>query len=88
MTAIQFGDIKTLTSIQITNTKKENKNRNIASQEIAEIDHSSKVSCFHAESSTLCCMALTDSYTRPACHKVSFKKLYFLPPSYFLVNTD
>lgn len=42
--------------------------------------------CYHGESATLCCVALTDSCTRPVCDEVSLKKLYSLPPSYFLVN--
>lgn len=56
------------------------KNRNTASQEIAVMDGSQSLSCFHGKSSTLCRVALTDSCARLACLRVSFKERYFLPP--------
>lgn len=46
------------------------------------------VYCCHGESTTICCMVLTDSCTRPLCDAVSFKELRVPPPSYFLQNTN
>lgn len=52
------------------------------------MDGSQSVSCFHGKSSAGCSArrssTLTDSRTRLG---VPFKKGYFLPPCYFLVNT-
>lgn len=42
MSGSQFGDIKTLTPMKTTDAKQHHKNRNIASEEIAGMDHSNK----------------------------------------------
>jgi len=46
------------------------------------------MSCFHGDGTTLRCVVLTDSCTRPVGDEVSLKKRHFLPPSYFLGNAN